>query len=124
MEIPLPRPPDLLLHIHPLASESITSAGACPQSEDKVVYRLYAKRPGEWETVLIKWNDFVRTNHGMVVEPQTELLRERVKSIGIGSIDRQVGRYDLAIEKIWATNDPEGKLNVSENEARQRLESK
>ena len=38
MEIPLPRPPDLLLHIHSLASESVTSAGASPQSEDKVVF--------------------------------------------------------------------------------------
>jgi len=78
-------------------------------------HRLYAKKPGDWETVLIRWNDFVRTNHGMVVEPQTELLRERVKSVGIGSIDRQVGPYDLSIEKIWATNDPEGKLEPDED---------
>ncbi|CAI4210990.1 unnamed protein product [Parascedosporium putredinis] len=40
-------------------------------------HRLFAKRPGEWETVLIPWNDFVRTNHGMVIEPQTEILRQR-----------------------------------------------
>ncbi|EDO01524.1 hypothetical protein SS1G_03999 [Sclerotinia sclerotiorum 1980 UF-70] len=50
-------------------------------------HRLYARRPGEWETVLIKWNEFVRTNHGVVVEPQGEMLRQK-----------------LCVERIWATN--------------------
>ncbi|KAI9795485.1 MAG: hypothetical protein M1833_007015 [Piccolia ochrophora] len=67
-------------------------------------HRLYARRPGEWETVLIKWHEFVRTNHGMVVEPQTELLRQKVRTVGVSLIDRVVGEYDLRIEKIWATN--------------------
>ncbi|KAK6956193.1 hypothetical protein Daesc_001466 [Daldinia eschscholtzii] len=73
-------------------------------------HRLFAKRPGEWETVLIKWNDFVRTNHGFVVEPQTEILRQKVKSIGVGLTDRVPGPFDLCIERIWATN------NMSEGE--------
>jgi NADH dehydrogenase [ubiquinone] 1 alpha subcomplex assembly factor 1 len=68
-------------------------------------HRLFAKRPGEWETVLIKWNDFVRTNHGFVVEPQTEILRQKVKSLGIGLTDRVPGPFDLCIERMWATND-------------------
>lgn len=67
-------------------------------------HRLYARRPGEWETVLIKWTDFVRTNHGVVVEPQMEMLRQKVRTIGVGLIDRIPGPYDLAIERIWATN--------------------
>jgi NADH dehydrogenase [ubiquinone] 1 alpha subcomplex assembly factor 1 len=67
-------------------------------------HRLYARRPGEWETVLIKWNDFVRTNHGVVVEPQAELLRQKVRTVGIGLIDRVPGPFDLCIERIWATN--------------------
>lgn len=67
-------------------------------------HRLYARRPGEWETVLINWNEFVRTNHGTVVEPQTEMLREKVRTIGVGLIDRQPGPYSLSIERIWATN--------------------
>lgn len=67
-------------------------------------HRLYARRPGEWETVLIKWNDFVRTNHGIVVEPQAELLRQKVRTVGIGLIDRVPGPFDLSIERIWATN--------------------
>ncbi|PKS09363.1 hypothetical protein jhhlp_003977 [Lomentospora prolificans] len=69
-------------------------------------HRLFAKRPGQWETVLIHWNDFVRTNHGMAIEPQTEILRQKVKSIGVGLTDRRPGPFELCIERIWATNDP------------------
>lgn len=67
-------------------------------------HRLYARRPGEWETVLINWNEFVRTNYGTVVEPQNEMLRQKVRSVGIGSIDRVPGPFDLAIAGVWATN--------------------
>nr|AST15014.1 CIP [Trichoderma spinulosum]AST15021.1 CIP [Trichoderma spinulosum] len=67
-------------------------------------HRLFAKRPGQWETVFIRWNDFVRTNHGFVVEPQTELLRQRVHSVGIGLTDRVEGPFELCIERVWATN--------------------
>lgn len=69
-------------------------------------HRLFAKRPGEWETVLIKWSDFVRTNHGMPIEPQTEMLRQKVNSVGVGLTDRVPGPFELCIERIWATNDP------------------
>lgn len=69
-------------------------------------HRLFAKRPGQWETVLIKWNDFVRTNYGFVVEPQTEILRQRVATVGIGLTDRVEGPFELCIEKVWATNKP------------------
>ncbi|KAL7822776.1 complex I intermediate-associated protein 30 [Trichoderma gracile] len=72
-------------------------------------HRLFAKRPGQWETVLIRWNDFVRTNHGFVVEPQTELLRQRVHTVGIGLTDRVEGPFELCIERVWATNGAEEK---------------
>ena len=78
-------------------------------------HRLYARRPGEWETVLIKWNDFVRTNHGVVVEPQKEMLRQKVRTVGIGLIDRVPGPFDLAISRVWATNNAdEGKIVTEE----------
>lgn len=67
-------------------------------------HRLYPRKSGEWETIFIKWNEFVRTNHGMVVEPQSEMLRQKVKSVGIGLIDRVPGPFDLSIERIWASN--------------------
>lgn len=67
-------------------------------------HRLHVRRPGEWETVLIDFNAFVRTNHGEVMEPQTEMLRQRVRSLGISLTDRVPGPFDLAIGRIWATN--------------------
>ncbi|KAK0390731.1 hypothetical protein NLU13_0234 [Sarocladium strictum] len=69
-------------------------------------HRLFAKRPGEWETILLKWNDFVRTNHGFVIEPQTGMLRSKVTTVGIGLTDRVEGPFEFCIERIWATNDP------------------
>ncbi|RFU77037.1 complex i intermediate-associated 30 [Trichoderma arundinaceum] len=77
-------------------------------------HRLFAKRPGQWETILIRWNDFVRTNHGFVVEPQTELLRQRVYSVGIGLTDRVEGPFELCIERVWATNGTEEKGAIPE----------
>lgn len=71
-------------------------------------HRLYAQKPGEWETVVVKINEFVRTNHGMVVEPQKDMMRQRVKSIGIGLIDRMPGSFDLCIADVYATNDASG----------------
>ena len=76
-------------------------------------HRLYTKHhkgsegpddPGRWETVLIKLHEFVRTNHGIVTEPQSEMLRQKVKSFGIGLIDRKPGPFELAISALWATN--------------------
>ncbi|KAF4119840.1 NADH dehydrogenase [Geosmithia morbida] len=68
-------------------------------------HRLFAKNPGHWETIFVRWNDFVRTSYGFVVEPQTELLRQKVQTIGIGLTDRVEGPFDLCIDSIWATND-------------------
>ncbi|KAM5347064.1 hypothetical protein ACJ41O_010069 [Fusarium nematophilum] len=81
-------------------------------------HRLFAKRPGQWETVLIKWNDFVRTNHGFVVEPQTEMLRQKVLSVGVGLTDRVDGPFELCIERAWATNDASEADAEAEVEAR------
>ncbi|KAI9885678.1 MAG: hypothetical protein M1823_002547 [Watsoniomyces obsoletus] len=67
-------------------------------------HRLYARRPGRWETILINWHEFVRTNHGVVVEPQSELLRQKVRTVGIGLTDRIPGEFHLRIQRMWATN--------------------
>jgi NADH dehydrogenase [ubiquinone] 1 alpha subcomplex assembly factor 1 len=81
-------------------------------------HRLFAKRPGQWETIMIKWNDFVRTNHGFVVEPQTEILRQKVRTVGIGLTDRVEGPFELCIEKVWATNEvAEGATVVKSEES-------
>lgn len=75
-------------------------------------HRLFAKHPGTWETVLIKWNDFVRTNHGFVVEPQAEMLRQRVRTVGIGLTDRVQGPFEICVRRIWATNDVDGSETI------------
>lgn len=67
-------------------------------------HRLHSKTPGEWETILIKWNDFVRTNHGQVVEPQREMLTQKVRTVGMSLIDRIPAPYEICIGKVWATN--------------------
>ena len=67
-------------------------------------HRLYTQKPGQWETVFIKWGEFVRTNYGQVVEPQTEMLTQKVRTIGIGLTDRVPGPFDLAVSAVWATN--------------------
>ena len=67
-------------------------------------HRLHARKPGEWETVFIKISSFIRTNHGEVVEPQTEMLRQRVRTLGMSLTDRVPGPFDLAISSIWACN--------------------
>ncbi|CAK7270156.1 hypothetical protein SEPCBS119000_003943 [Sporothrix epigloea] len=67
-------------------------------------HRLFARRPHQWETVVVPWSDFVRTNHGFVVEPQTELLRQKVRSIGLGLTDRVPGAFELCVARLWATN--------------------
>ncbi|KAK4211812.1 putative complex I protein [Rhypophila decipiens] len=86
-------------------------------STDLHQHRLFTTKPGEWETVLIKWNDFVRTNMGYVVEPQTEMLRQKVKSIGVSLTDRVPGPFELCIERIWATNDTSEADSVSQGPA-------
>lgn len=70
-------------------------------------HRLYAQKPGEWETLLIPWTDFVRTNYGQVVEPQNEMLTQKVRTLGIGLTDRVPGPFDLCVSGMWATNQVE-----------------
>ncbi|KAK3710216.1 hypothetical protein LTR37_010437 [Vermiconidia calcicola] len=60
--------------------------------------------PGAWETVIIPFHAFVRTNHGMVVEPQREMMRQKVRSVGIGLIDRVPGPFELRVADVYATN--------------------
>ncbi|KAK3052516.1 hypothetical protein LTR09_006370 [Extremus antarcticus] len=60
--------------------------------------------PGQWETIIIPFHAFVRTNYGMVVEPQREMLRQKVKSVGIGLTDRVPGPFQLCIADVYATN--------------------
>ena len=66
-------------------------------------HRLYAP-PGRWQTLLINFDDFVRTNFGTVVEPESDMMRGRVASVGISLTDRVPGPFSICVERIWATN--------------------
>jgi len=66
--------------------------------------------PGQWETVTIPFSAFVRTNYGMVVEPQKEMMRQKVRSVGIGLIDRVPGPFELCVADVYATNRPPERL--------------
>lgn len=92
-------------------------------------HRLFARRPSQWETVVVPWSDFVRTNHGFVVEPQTELLRQKVRSVGLGLTDRVQGPFELCVARLWATNNPneansDGELPTDTKHAVQEAEEK
>jgi NADH dehydrogenase [ubiquinone] 1 alpha subcomplex assembly factor 1 len=67
-------------------------------------HRLYAQTPGEWETVVIDFGEFVRTNNGRLAEPQSELLTQKLASVGFSLIDRSPGSFELRVQRIWATN--------------------
>ena len=63
-------------------------------------HRLHTRKVGEWETVFIDFKSFVRTNHGEVVEPQSEMMRQKTRSIGFSLTDRLPGPFDIAISDI------------------------
>ncbi|KAF9347708.1 hypothetical protein BGX34_002941 [Mortierella sp. NVP85] len=71
---------------------------------DLYQHRLFLKTPGEWETVLVPFKDFILTNQGFIQEEQIEIYRERVKNVGVSIIDRKSGPFSLEIESISAVN--------------------
>lgn len=71
--------------------------------EDLHQHRLLTKTSGKWETVFIDLGAFVRTNHGMVVEPQKEMMAQKIRTIGMSLTDRIPGPFNISISKVWAT---------------------
>lgn len=92
----------------PAALADVTTAPSTDTAQSESSLAPDTTSPGAsfdgWETILIKWSDFVRTNNGLVVEPQTDITTHRVRSVGIGLTDRIEGPFDLRIHRIWATN--------------------
>ncbi|KAI9485460.1 MAG: complex I intermediate-associated protein 30-domain-containing protein [Benjaminiella poitrasii] len=71
---------------------------------DLFQHRLFLRTPGQWETVMIPFRDFILTNNGAVQEDQIEMFREKVKTVGISIMDKQEGPFNLEIEWIKAMN--------------------
>jgi len=90
------------------ASDTLHPGGIPPSLSDippaETIISATTSGGSGWETVLLPFASFVRTNHGLIVEPQHSLIKNRIKSIGIGLTDRIEGPYDLRIHRIWATN--------------------
>ena len=55
----------------------------------------------------------MRTSYGQPVEPQGEMLRQKLKSVGIGLTDGVPGPFSLRVEKMWSTNENETGREVS-----------
>ncbi|CDS14398.1 hypothetical protein LRAMOSA06567 [Lichtheimia ramosa] len=71
---------------------------------DLYQHRLFLRTPGQWETVLIPFRDFVLTNNGMIQEDEVEMFREKVKTVGLSLTDRQEGPFSIEIDWIKAMN--------------------
>jgi len=71
---------------------------------DLYQHRLFAKTPGEWETVYIPFADFVKTHLGTVLAAQGDIPKHTLTTIGLGLIDRIPGPFEICIDRIWATN--------------------
>ncbi|KAL1931731.1 hypothetical protein VTP01DRAFT_9874 [Rhizomucor pusillus] len=71
---------------------------------DLFQHRLFLQTPGQWETVMIPFRNFVLTNNGMIQDDQLEMYRERIKWVGISLSDRQDGPFSIEIDWIKAMN--------------------
>ncbi|KAI9005048.1 complex I intermediate-associated protein 30-domain-containing protein [Hyaloraphidium curvatum] len=77
-----------------------------PIEQDLYQHRLFFETPGEWETIMIPFRDFLLTNHGWIQKRQIEMDRMQVRSVGF-SIVRQPGPFELEIDWIKAMNTEE-----------------
>ncbi|RKP07404.1 complex I intermediate-associated protein 30-domain-containing protein [Thamnocephalis sphaerospora] len=81
---------------------------------DLFQHRLFLRRPGEWEDVLIAFRDFTQTNNGLILPDQMQMLRERVRTVGVSLADGQEGSFQLEIDhiKMINTEDTDGDVDV------------
>ncbi|GAA5866297.1 hypothetical protein JCM1840_004074 [Sporobolomyces johnsonii] len=81
-----------------------------PVRSDLFQHRLWLPAPAsddaphEWTDVLIPFSDFTLTNSGDLSAQQMEMLRSKVRTIGISVLGPKEGRYELGIESIDAVS--------------------
>ncbi|KAJ3221616.1 hypothetical protein HK099_003312 [Clydaea vesicula] len=68
-------------------------------------HRLVFKTPGEWETIMIPFRDFVLTSEGFVQPRQIVMDRSKIRTFGF-SVVRQDGDFCLEIDYLKAFNTP------------------
>ncbi|KAL8279554.1 hypothetical protein RQP46_008116 [Phenoliferia psychrophenolica] len=62
------------------------------------------QHPHQWTSILIPLADFTLTNSGDLSEVQIEMLRSRIRTVGISVLGPMEGRYELGIESIEAVS--------------------
>ncbi|KWU42707.1 CIA30-domain-containing protein [Rhodotorula sp. JG-1b] len=81
-----------------------------PIRTDLFQHRLWLPEPASesdphsWTDVLIPFSDFALTNSGELSAHQIEMMRQKVRSVGISVLGPKEGRYELGIESISAIN--------------------
>ncbi|KAI5479875.1 complex I intermediate-associated protein CIA30 [Pseudohyphozyma bogoriensis] len=60
--------------------------------------------PHRWQDVIIPFKDFTLTNSGDMSENQIEMLRSKVRTVGISVLGPKEGRYELGLESIDAVS--------------------
>ncbi|KAK4055356.1 hypothetical protein OIO90_003194 [Microbotryomycetes sp. JL221] len=81
-----------------------------PVRSDLFQHRLWLPSPSspeaphEFTNVLIPFSDFTLTNSGDLSEKQIEMMRTKVRTIGISVLGPKEGRYELGIESIDAVS--------------------
>ncbi|KAG8932038.1 hypothetical protein FRC02_001727 [Tulasnella sp. 418] len=79
-----------------------------PVQSDLWQHRLYLRKDGEWEDVLIPFSSFILTNSGEAVSSDMTMMREQIRSIGISLLGGKAnvqGPFELGIDSIGLTND-------------------
>jgi len=71
---------------------------------DLFQHRLFAKTPGEWETIYIPFTEFVKTRLGRLQKTQGHIPKRQITTVGLGLIDRIPGPFELCIDRIWSTS--------------------
>lgn len=71
------------------------------RSFDGVLYRVpFETRSGEWQTIELRFSDFVPTFRGRVLRDAQPLDLSRVSSVGLMISDKQSGPFRLEVEWI------------------------
>ncbi|KAJ1675281.1 hypothetical protein EV182_001572 [Spiromyces aspiralis] len=71
---------------------------------DMYQHRLIARSPGQWETVVIPFNEFALTSNGVIVPAQTKMYRQKMESVGFSLSDGREGSFCLDIAWVKAIN--------------------
>lgn len=71
---------------------------------DLYQHRLFLRTPGEWEVVMLPFDDFTLTNNGQIQEAQVAMDKYRLKTVGLSILDRLPGKFGIEIQYIRAEN--------------------